>query len=168
MKSLAFLTACACAVVAWGIVQEQQPQPKIQAAAVAAPDAKAQDARPDIQVQDEEEISPLRIFMRKKLQSSNRILEGLLVDNLKMVSEGADELLDISSAERWRASNDMMYLQHSDEFRTSVRKLRDKAKTGSLDGSALAWVDVTMNCLHCHEWVRNTIIAEGPDTSPTR
>jgi len=25
----------------------------------------------------------------------------------------------------------------------------------------MAWVDVTMKCLKCHEWVRNTVLADA-------
>jgi len=104
--------------------------------------------------------APLRGFMRLKLQASNHILEGLVVDDMKKVTTGARMLLEMSVEEHWRASNDMLYLQHSREFRDSVKKLQKKAKDHSLDGVALAWMDVTLNCIECHEWVRNTLIAD--------
>jgi hypothetical protein len=100
--------------------------------------------------------------MRMKLDASNRILEGLVVDDLKLVVKGSEALLKMSAAEKWRASNDMMYLQHSRDFRRSVETLRNKAKKQSIDGAALAWVDVTMSCIQCHEWVRNVLVADLP------
>ena len=110
----------------------------------------------------------LKGFMRMKLNASNRILEGLVIDDLKLVVNGSEALLKMSAAEKWRASNDMMYLQHSRDFRQSVETLRNKAKKQSLDGAALAWVDVTMSCIQCHEWVRNVLVADHPnDTTPS-
>ena len=108
------------------------------------------------------EKKALSVFMRKKLGASNSILEGLVTDDLKMVARGADALLEMSDAEKWRASNDMMYLNHSREFRSSVEAMLKKADKGSIDGAALAWVDVTMNCIKCHEWVRDTMLADSP------
>ena len=66
----------------------------------------------------------------------------------------------MSEAESWRATNDMMYMQHSREFRNSVEALLGKAKKKSPDGLALAWLDVTLECIKCHEWVRDTMLAD--------
>ncbi len=104
----------------------------------------------------------LKGFMRMKLEASNRILEGLVVDDLTLVVKGSEALLKMSAAEKWRASNDMMYLQRSRDFRQSVETLRNKATKQSIDGAALAWVDVTMSCIQCHEWVRNVLVADLP------
>lgn len=101
----------------------------------------------------------LRAFMRQKLDASNKILEGLVTDQLQMVEEGADTLLQMSREEKWRASNDMLYRRYSTEFIDAVSDMRNKAKAQSIDGTSLAWINSTMTCLKCHEWVRNTIVA---------
>lgn len=118
----------------------------------------AQDKNPK---QDDEEQTEVARFMRKKLAASNKILEGLCVDDMTLVDQGAAALLKMSDAERWRASTDMMYLHHSREFRRAVETLQQKAKKKNPDGSALAWVDVTMSCIRCHAWVRDTMVADA-------
>jgi len=100
-------------------------------------------------------------FMQQKLAASTRILEGLMTEDLKMVAGNADKLLQMSKEERWRASNDMMYLQHSTQFRNAVDDLYRKAQKNSTDGASLAWVNVTMSCIKCHEWVRNVVLADA-------
>lgn len=127
----------------------------------------AQETQPDASQVTKSAPAPLQGFMRLKLRASNHILEGLVVDDMKKVNTGARMLLEMSVEEHWRASNDMLYLQHSRTFRDSVKKLQKKAKDHSLDGVALAWMDVTLNCIECHEWVRNTLIADiNVDLSP--
>ena len=37
-----------------------------------------------------------------------------------------------------------------------------QSKKKSPDGAALAWLDVTMECIKCHEWVRDTMLANVP------
>lgn len=123
--------------------------------------AAAADPEPTPAPQKKEDETALRTFMRKKLEASNSILEGLVIDDMKMVETGADALLEMSKAEKWRASNDMLYRRFSAEFVDSVTDLKEKAKAQSIDGASLAWMGSTMKCLKCHEWVRNTIIAEG-------
>lgn len=111
--------------------------------------------------QKKDDEPALRAFMRLKLDASNKILEGLCTDDLSMVVEGSDVLLKMSKEEKWRASNDMLYRRYSTEFTDAVSDLREKAVEQSVDGASLAWINATMKCLKCHEWVRNTIIADG-------
>lgn len=110
--------------------------------------------------QDDPEHSLSR-FMRQKLQASNLILEGLCTEDLKMVSDGAETLRKMSTEEKWRVSNDMMYRRYSKEFVNAVEELDHEAKDNDMDGTSMAWVNVTMKCLKCHEWVRNSVIADS-------
>ncbi len=111
--------------------------------------------------QKKDDEPALKEFMRQKLDATNKILEGLCTDDLSMVVEGSDVLLKMSKEEKWRASNDVLYRRYSTEFIDSVSDLREKAVEQSVDGASLAWINATMKCLKCHEWVRNTIIADG-------
>ncbi len=115
------------------------------------------------QKKDDEPL--LRSFMRQKLDASNKILEGLVTDDLAMVEQGADTLLKMSTEAKWRASNDMLYRRYSTEFVDAVSDMKEKAKAQSIDGTSLAWINSTMTCLKCHEWVRNTIVAKNGDAS---
>lgn len=107
----------------------------------------------------------LERFMRQKLQASSLILEGLCTENLKMVSEGSDTLMKMSHEEKWRVSNDMMYRRYSEQFVSAVEELKSEADALDMNGASMAWVDVTMKCLKCHEWVRNTVLADADHES---
>lgn len=112
-------------------------------------------------VQKKDDETAMKSFMRQKLAASNDILEGLCTDQLEMVEAGAEVLLKMSREERWRASNDMLYRRYSTEFTDAVTDMKEKAKAQSIDGTSLAWINATMKCLKCHEWVRNTVIADN-------
>ena len=103
----------------------------------------------------------LKKFMRQKLHASNQILEGLCTEDLEMVSDGSDTLMKMSGEEKWRVSNDIMYRRYSTEFMHAVEELQKEAKDNDMNGTSMAWVNVTMKCLKCHEWVRNTILADA-------
>jgi hypothetical protein len=103
----------------------------------------------------------LKRFMRQKLEASNSILEGLCTEDLPMVAAGAEILMKMSHEEQWRVSNDMMYRRYSNEFGNAVEELQKEAEDQDMDGTSMAWVNVTMKCLKCHEWVRNTVLAES-------
>lgn len=155
MKAIYTLIICGCLAVATMVVTNKSSEAKPQQQS-ASPVTKQEQ-----QKERDDGKTQLSIFMRKKLEASNQILEGLVTDDLTMVDQGAGKLLKMSDAEQWRASNDMMYMHHSREFRRSVEAMQNKAKKKSIDGVALAWVDVTMSCIRCHEWVRGAILVDG-------
>ncbi len=109
----------------------------------------------------DEPAGSLHRFMRQKMQASNLILEGLCMDDLKAVAAGSQTLLKMPSEAKWRVSNDMMYRRYSNEFVQAVEELQQEAEEGDMDGASMAWVNVTMKCMKCHKWVRNTVLAES-------
>ncbi len=101
----------------------------------------------------------LRTFMRKKLDACNQILEGIVTEDGKMIVSGAKTLNELSSAEKWRVSNDVMYRQQSEEFQRATKKLIEAAEKERFDDVTLKWIDTTLSCVECHKWVRGMRIA---------
>ena len=101
----------------------------------------------------------LRNFMRKNLAASKKILEGLTTDDLDLVESGARKLHELSSAERWRVSNDPIYRQFSGDFREITQQLIKASEEGNADRAAMKWMDATISCLDCHRFVRGMHVA---------
>lgn len=110
---------------------------------------------------EEREKSLLAQFMRAKLTASSDVLEGLVTEDFELIGKGAKNLKKLSSAEKWRVSNDAMFRQHSAEFRSSVDSLEKAAEKKQIDAAALAWTNTTLNCIECHRWVRAMLIARN-------
>ena len=104
---------------------------------------------------------PLKKFMRQKLDASNLILEGLCTEDLTMVAEGSEVLMTMGREVQWRVSNDILYNRYSKEFVNAVEELQKEAEDNDMNGTSMAWVNVTMKCLKCHEWVRNAVLADS-------
>ena len=105
----------------------------------------------------DDELKPdvsLNAFMRKKLDSSSTILEGLTVEDSELIVRGAKELLQLSKVEKWQVFADSEYREYSDDFRTNVKKLEEAAKKGNFDNAALQWFDTMKGCIECHQHVR--------------
>ena len=111
----------------------------------------------------DEPVGGLHRFMRQKMQASNLILEGLCTDDMTTVASGTQTLLKMPSEARWRVSNDMMYRRFSTEFVQAVEELQKEAEENDIDRASMAWVNVTMKCLKCHKWVRNTVLADSEE-----
>jgi hypothetical protein len=138
--------------LAVGLFWGTQHEPQVSA---APPDKKSEPA-------DKEKDKPaLAEFMRQKMDASHDIMEGLLMEDSKIIAKAAKKLKEMSDTERWRVSNDIMYRNHSEDFRRSVDKLISASKGNSIDRAALSWFDVTLSCIDCHRYVRTVLIADN-------
>lgn len=95
-------------------------------------------------------------LMRAKLKHAQAVLEGLALGDFKMISSGADELAKLSQAvEFLTAYKSREYEVQITLFRRSAETMSQKAQAHNLDGVTLAYVDMTMTCLKCHQHTRD-------------
>lgn len=99
--------------------------------------------------------SPLAKFMRKKLDTSSLILEGLTTEDMAKIKEGTKSLLEMSKSEMWNVLVDEDYREFNRDFRSSIRKLEQAAKDENLDNALLQWNDAVKGCVECHKYVRS-------------
>src|SRR5262249_28775793 len=95
-------------------------------------------------------------LMRKKLTHAQKVLEGIALNNFDQIGRSAEELILISKGAEWRVINSPQYEVHSNGFRRAAEGLIEKAKDKNVDGAALAYVDLTLSCVKCHKYVRDT------------
>ena len=107
-------------------------------------------------------VRSLQTFMRAKLSASTKILEGLALEDLDLIREGAVEMNKMSQAEQWRRHQDMLYRQFSADFRQTTSDIIDATKENKFDRAALKWMDATMACIECHRYVRNKLVVARP------
>jgi hypothetical protein len=93
-------------------------------------------------------------LMRRKLEGSQKVLEGLALNDPKLIAKHAEELIEISKAAEWKAIKTARYELHSNDFRRTAETLVQNAKDKNLDGAALTYVELTLSCLRCHKYVR--------------
>lgn len=112
-----------------------------------------------VQATSAQETDKVAIFMRAKLEHSQKVLEGLTMEDFDKIAKHAQEMSLLSQASTWQVLQTPEYHDRSVEFRRSVDTLTEAAKKKNLDGAALAYVDVTMKCVSCHKYVRKVRMA---------
>jgi hypothetical protein len=98
-------------------------------------------------------------LMVEKLKNSQNLLEGLATNDFDKIQQSADELIRISKAAEWGVIKTPMYEVHTNNFRRSAEEIIKKSKAKNIDGATLAYVDMTLTCVRCHQHcreVRNT------------
>lgn len=93
-------------------------------------------------------------LMADKLRFSQRVLEGIALADYTKITQSAEELIQLSRTAEWLAIKTPRYELNSNEFRRAAEGLIAKAKAKNLDGVVLAYQDLTMSCVRCHEYVR--------------
>ena len=109
------------------------------------PAAADDDLKPDLS---------LSAFMRKKLDASSQVLEGLTTEDAELIQKGAKSLTELSKTEKWQIFSDPEYREYSLDFRVNARKLAEAAEKGNFDNAALQWFAAMKNCIECHQHVR--------------
>jgi len=108
----------------------------------------------------------LHDLMQRKLASSQKVLEGLALNDFGKISKQADELIEISKQAEWRVLKTPQYELHSNDFRRIAENLGKSARDKNIDGCALNYVEMTLTCVKCHKYVRETRMTSFDDIRP--
>ena len=106
-------------------------------------------------------------LMQKKLKHSQKVLEGIAMNDFDKIAKHADEIVLVSRDAEWKVVKSPRYELFSDEFRRNAETLIKEAKDKNLDGAALAYVELTLNCVKCHKYVREVRMTRLDNERPT-
>lgn len=100
--------------------------------------------------------------MQRKLTHAQKLLEGLAMADFAKLDSAADELLMCAKEASWRAANSAKFETHSNSFVKNLEAIKKAAKAKNADAAALAYVDMTLTCVKCHQQVREEGIGLAP------
>jgi hypothetical protein len=101
----------------------------------------------------------LSAFMRLKLDHSQKVLEGLVVEDFKLIAHHSNQMALLVQDENWMVLQTPEYRHYSADFQMIANRLTEAAREENLDGAALAYVDLTMSCVNCHKYTRGARVA---------
>lgn len=104
-------------------------------------------------------------FMRLKLDRTQKLLEGIALEDFAIIEKNAQALSLLCEDELWQVEQTPEYLQHSEQFRRLANDITKAAQAKNVDGAALGYVGLTMKCVQCHKHVRDVRMAGQLDLS---
>jgi cytochrome c556 len=104
-------------------------------------------------------------LMVDKLRSSQGLLQGIALADYAKIISSAEELLRLSRTAEWLADKTPRYEVHSNSFQRAAELVIEKAKARNIDGVVLAYQDLTMSCVRCHQYLREVRDARAPSHS---
>lgn len=104
----------------------------------------------------------VRLFMRAKLTSSQKLLEGLVVEDFKKIQAGASEMHRLSKGGNWPQTQDKVYNHFNTAFQMQCEKIEALAEKKNLEGIKFAYLQLTTSCVDCHNYVRKRFEVKRP------
>ena len=103
----------------------------------------------------------LETIMQRKLDHAHALLEALIVEDFSTLEDSASALLRLSDQAGWFVLNTSEYTQRSTAFRMAVTEIETSAKERNLEGASLGYVEMTLKCIQCHQFLRGTARADA-------
>lgn len=154
---------------AWFAAERMLPSAAADVAAEVAADEAAEERQPSPpQPADEAppQRSTLEAFMRLKLSHAQDVLEGLATEDYRRIARGAQKLRALAADASWNVYETEEYAFYSREFTDAARQMSASARDRNIDGAALAYVQLTLSCVHCHKHVRDVRTARVVPGAP--
>lgn len=105
---------------------------------------------------EEEQEPNIRFIMQRKLDHAHSLLEALITEDFETLEDSAGALKVLSEEAGWFVITTPEYTERSTTFRRAVAEIEQSAKEKNLDGAALGYVDMTLQCVRCHQFLRGT------------
>jgi len=93
-------------------------------------------------------------LMQRKQKLSHEVLDALIMKDFKRISKDAPALVTISKAAEFQVHRTPRYMQYSLAFQEAAEKLAKNAREQNTDGTTLAFTEMTLSCVHCHDYIR--------------
>ncbi len=92
-------------------------------------------------------------FMRGKLVSNQKIVEGLSLKDFALVKEGAEDSTAIVKGQHWFVLNTPEYQEYSKDMEVAANRLIEATEREDIEASALRYFDLTLTCIDCHRYL---------------
>lgn len=103
---------------------------------------------------DSKAPSTVQVLMQQKLESAHGLLEGIVREDFALIQTHADQLKNISKATTWHKPDSGLFLSYAKSFQNAADYMVEQTKVKNLEGVAMGYVRITMECMQCHNYVR--------------
>jgi hypothetical protein len=98
-------------------------------------------------------------WMKQKLELSQNILSGLTKGDFEAVELNAQRMNIVNYLEKWAAADKPEYADYKRQlsyFEMANREILRQSRAKNVEGATLAYNQLTVSCVQCHQVVRKT------------
>ncbi len=96
-------------------------------------------------------------WMKQKLELSQNILAGLTKGDFEAVELNAQRMNIVNYLEKWAAADKPEYVDYKRQlsyFEMANREILRQSRAKNVEGATLAYNQLTVSCVQCHQIVR--------------
>jgi cytochrome c556 len=91
--------------------------------------------------------------MKAKAGYAHRLLDAVVLGELETARDQAFRLKAVAETADWNVMDTPEYVRESETFLRATDRLLKAAGSKNHEAVALAYVEVTLSCVHCHRYV---------------
>ena len=95
------------------------------------------------------------VWMTKKLEFSQKILQGLTMGDFEMVRKNADSMAVVGYLESWDRAAMPEYRKQTKAFDSANKELVRQAEKKDVKAATRAYTQLVVSCVECHSVVRD-------------
>ena len=103
-----------------------------------------------------EKESGVKTAMRQKVAYSQQVLVGITLEDYGLIAKNAEKLVELSNKTNWYSRQVPEYELFLNEFRRNAQELMKAGQQKNLDAASLAYVQMTLSCVSCHQSIRQS------------
>jgi len=96
---------------------------------------------------------PVKTLMKAKAGYAHRLLDAVVLGELETARDQAFRLKAVAATADWSVMDTPEYVRESETFIRATDRLLQSAASKNPEAVALAYMDVTLSCVHCHRYV---------------
>ena len=127
---------------------KKPPTKKPETKAVQKSDEKIDDKNPSI-------------WMKKKLDYSQNILAGITAEDFDKIADNARAMKGLGKFEAFVRGRNVAYTRQLQAFEDINDEIIRQADNDNVEGVALAFTQLTVNCVNCHKVLRQHVKSGG-------
>lgn len=104
----------------------------------------------------ETSTKPLDFWMQKKLDYSSAILRGLSMGDFELIETNAKQMRLLNKVEGFVRGRNAEYRTQVHTFERVTDEVVRQAKNENIDGVTLAYHQLTVSCVRCHQSLRES------------
>ncbi len=101
------------------------------------------------------------IWMKKKLDYSQEILAGLTSEDFDKIADNARAMKVLGKFEAFFRNRNAAYTRQLQVFEDTNDEIIRQADKDNVEGVALAFTQLTINCVNCHKVLRQHVKSGG-------
>ena len=95
-------------------------------------------------------------LMKAKTGYAHRLLDAVVLEEFEVMKDQAFRLKAVAETADWNVATSPAFVRESEAFIRASDRLLEAAREEDGDAAALAYVDVTLSCVHCHRLIRES------------